>query len=313
MESAAVGAIPKFQGDAGSVLTNAVHAGENVVGTVERAAVDAMHSAETMLAGVGESAKLYMPNMPNVGAYFGGAGPDKATTASEDSLLDQRSNNPKVKRPYRPRPPLVSSNSSGSFVTSGLDAPNSRSRSRLDLAHSDVSSTQLASGMATPSSVSSDMTGSSQPYKLPNVIKREYAKSVEFDMYGDEVKTEDFLYENDFSSSDTEGGVHHPHGPHHHHHHHRDGLRHPHVHAEEPVADIPSTQRSGRKEVDLVTGVDGVTFHRTGQNGKLPGYPTEEGMKRLISDRIKADKMREAQDGKGDSFFILLSFNGLLM
>ena len=202
----------------------------------------------------------------------------------------QAQNDAKAKQPFKPRPPLISSNSSGSFVTSGVDVPNSRSRSRLDLAHSDTSSVFLNSGLATPSSMDSEMTDSSQPCKLPNVIKKEYSRSVEYDLDGEEINTETFLYENDFSSSDTEGGIHHAHEPHHHHHH-------PHHHKHDSGA--PSIPRHGTVEHgdDIVEGVGGVTYHRFAKDGKLPGFPTEAGMKQLISDRMKEDKKREATSG----------------
>ena len=46
------------------------------------------------------------------------------------------------------------------------------------------------------------------------------------------------------------------------------------------------------EEGDVAVGHGGVTYHRFGRGGILPGYPTQEGMSKLIIDRMMDDQLR---------------------
>lgn len=48
------------------------------------------------------------------------------------------------------------------------------------------------------------------------------------------------------------------------------------------------------EEGDVVVGHGGVTYNRFGRGGILPGYPTQEGMCKLIIDRMVDDQLRLA-------------------
>ena len=48
------------------------------------------------------------------------------------------------------------------------------------------------------------------------------------------------------------------------------------------------------EEGDVAVGYGGVTYNRFGRGGILPGYLTEEGMSKLIIDRMKDDQLRLA-------------------
>ena len=58
----------------------------------------------------------------------------------------------------------------------------------------------------------------------------------------------------------------------------------------------------GYGEDDIAVGHGGVTFHRSGRGDILPGYPTQEGMMKLIIDRMMDDQLRSA----GSNNFIYL-------
>lgn len=45
---------------------------------------------------------------------------------------------------------------------------------------------------------------------------------------------------------------------------------------------------------DVTVGYGGVTYYRSGRGDILPGYPTPEGMRKLISDRMMDDQLRLA-------------------
>ncbi|KAF9039838.1 hypothetical protein BJ165DRAFT_342012 [Panaeolus papilionaceus] len=66
---------------------------------------------------------------------------------------------------------------------------------------------------------------------------------------------------------------------------------------------IPPTRGFG--EGDVAVGHGGVSFYRFGIEGSadgkgvLPGYPTPAGMSTLISDRMKADRARAREVGRG--------------
>ena len=51
----------------------------------------------------------------------------------------------------------------------------------------------------------------------------------------------------------------------------------------------------GYGEGDVGVGHGGVTYNRFGNGGVLPGYPTQEGMAKLILDRMMDDETRLAQ------------------
>ena len=46
------------------------------------------------------------------------------------------------------------------------------------------------------------------------------------------------------------------------------------------------------EEGDVAVGYGGVTYHRHGRRGILPGYPTQEGLSKLIIDRMMDDQFR---------------------
>jgi hypothetical protein len=60
-------------------------------------------------------------------------------------------------------------------------------------------------------------------------------------------------------------------------------------------------------EGDIGVGYGGVEYYLEGQGEILPGYPTQEGMKMLISQRMKDDRLRAAAGVFSTSHAILIS------
>ena len=56
-----------------------------------------------------------------------------------------------------------------------------------------------------------------------------------------------------------------------------------------------AVDRRSCEEGDVVVGHGGVTYNRFGHGGVLPGYPTQEGMTKLIIDRMVYDQLRLAE------------------
>lgn len=61
------------------------------------------------------------------------------------------------------------------------------------------------------------------------------------------------------------------------------------------------------EEGDVVVGHGGVTYNRFGDGGILPGYPTQEGMSKLIIDRMMDDQLRLAEGKFSVFYYFLLS------
>lgn len=73
-----------------------------------------------------------------------------------------------------------------------------------------------------------------------------------------------------------------------------------------PADGSKAARRSlGAEEIGFVYG--GVEYYIKGHDGILPGYPTPEGMRRLISERMKDDCLRVA----GGMFSTFLKINAI--
>ena len=67
--------------------------------------------------------------------------------------------------------------------------------------------------------------------------------------------------------------------------------------------DGSSTAVDRSYEGDVVVGHGGVTYNRFGRGGVLPGYPTQEGMSKLIIDRMVHDQLIVAGGKSSDGYY----------
>ena len=127
---------------------------------------------------------------------------------------------------------------------------------------------------------------SGNPTALPHTIQREYFRSKEYDLDGERMDISEFLFDDDASDQG------------------------------ESIA-TPTSNNSGpmiidRKGMDfnlgegseaarrtlggeeIGVGYGGVEYYLKGHGGILPGYPTPEGMRKLLSERMKDDRLRAA-------------------
>ncbi|KAF8957164.1 hypothetical protein BDZ97DRAFT_118147 [Flammula alnicola] len=142
---------------------------------------------------------------------------------------------------------------------------------------------------------------SGAPTPLPKALQNEYYRAGEYDLYGDKLDTNQFSYDDDIS---WESGVFAPDvplGP--------DGVNErdrasDHARAGYTPSDGCRATRHSLGEGDIAVGYGGVQYNVAGKDGILPGYPTREGMAKLISDRIRDDHLRAA----GGAFLSLFTF-----
>ncbi|KIM37729.1 hypothetical protein M413DRAFT_30661 [Hebeloma cylindrosporum] len=114
---------------------------------------------------------------------------------------------------------------------------------------------------------------------LPHTVQREYFRSYEYDLHGDRIDTGEFLFDDDESAAS-------------------DSLSANDRDIASGVDDIPAAgSRAARRSLsgeDIGVGYGGVEYYLKGRGGILPGYPTPEGMRKLVSERMKDDRLREA-------------------
>ncbi|PPQ91105.1 hypothetical protein CVT25_013143 [Psilocybe cyanescens] len=285
------------QGEQG--LQNAAQVGASVFESVEDAAIGAMHGAEHVFHDIESSARAYFPDvskqgaqnmlhnietgakahMPNVSAYFRSGG----SSAAQDS---QRN------------PALGTSGSSaknaGSFTTIGADAPHSKSHSKSK----DFATLSSQKNQPTDKDITESMKGtqiSERISRRPKGIEHEYFKGSEFDVYGERLDTHQFIYDDDLSTEEDENSIRslnsdHPPST--------DNFERDLAsdHARGSYAPGDSSARAKNASPDVLYGHGGVGYYRQGKDGILPGYPTAEGMNKLISDRLKDDHLRATGD-----------------
>jgi len=191
----------------------------------------------------------------------------------------------------------IPSATSGSFITTGANASYSKlaaqpGRASVPDVHIHVTegeSGQLCAGQDITESMES-IKISSHKVNPPHTLQREYFHSNEYDLDGEKMDTKRFLFHDDasYEGESTAAPTFHGFGA--------------------DDRDVGSDRARGNYnpgdasraacrtlgEGDIGVGYGGVEYYLTGQGGILPGYPTEEGVKKLLSERMKDDRLRAA-------------------
>uniref|UniRef100_A0A8H7XIC9 Uncharacterized protein n=1 Tax=Psilocybe cubensis TaxID=181762 RepID=A0A8H7XIC9_PSICU len=266
-------------------LGNAAHVGSSMLQSVEGAAIGALHGAEHVFHNIESSARAYFPDvskqgaenmlhslesgakahMPSVPSYFRGGNVRAAKNTSQGQHSTPSGG---VGGP-------MNATGSGSFTTSGADAPHSKAK---DFAMPDSQPNQHGGTDASETII-----------HRPRGVEAEYFRIGEFDIYGERLDTDQFVYEDDIT---TEEG---------------DSIRSRNSEHFFAKADADRDRASDRARgsyapgdgskrqgdsPEVLYGYGGVGYYKQGGEGILPGYPTPEGMNKLISDRLKDDHLR---------------------
>ena len=120
---------------------------------------------------------------------------------------------------------------------------------------------------------------------LPHTIQREYFRSKEYDLDGDRMDVSESLFDDDASDQGES------------------------IASLLPIMSGPTVIDLAGMDYDLGdaseaarrtlggepgVGYGGVEYHLKGHGGILPGFPTPEGMVKLLSERMEDDRLRAA-------------------
>lgn len=229
------------------------HPVRNIASHVEHAAEDVVGAVEGAAAGVYHSAEAMLHSIGSHwhGGEYGRAEPQEAQREAGPGA-EKHGANPATGTP-------------GSFLTSDAKAPHSGTARSAVLAAVD----------------------SGQPKAAGKVVFHEYERTVEYDLHGERLDVDQFVYEDDASAESDVAAAH-------------VMLR---RRKEADKASSGASSISGTSSPDNIrvqqaqgegtaVGHGGVEFYTEGKSGVLPGYPTPKGMGVLIVDRINDDHLR---------------------